>query len=344
MQSNDTGGDIEADELYRAEHRLEVLPNFVSSRPDKARTESEGRALTPRDEDGGVSIIRDGDEYLAVGSGGDEDEKNVWMERVPAVRQAVVQGEQLWRIPNNWVEFLRVHSEDAPDRLLYQIPDPEVYVVVRAPRGDGNSEPRYLIEEVGPIEVEITERPDREALDNLLAELEAQSDPPEIVVSTLEILADHVSDFERKYRKDMGKRGQEAVWKLFKSEQKGVVESWSINPWDTEQDITHFIPETRYASNDVLKKVASRLIEAGVVSPSPSIEVTVKNGKRLPAGYFLQALTEAGCSPTEALDWTMVKTRGHTEATWSEVRGEAEQQIAENIHAAEITLSLKRTN
>lgn len=40
------------------------------------------------------------------------------------------------------------------------------------------------------------------------------------------------------------------------------------------------------------------------------------------------------------MDWTMVKTRAYTHSTWSDVRGESEQQIAENIRAADSTLTL----
>ena len=339
MQSRNASSDPETRESeHRAEDRGEVLPNFIVSGP-KSRAELDGQP-GPCASDENVSVARDGDEYLIVGSNESEREEDaVSIERVPAIRHAVVQGERLWRIPDNWTQHLHVHYDDAPDRILYWIPDPAVNVVVRTLRQDDSDDIRYEVEHVGSAVPQLDEEPDRDELRGLISTVEEQDDESEAVLVALQRVEDKWHQFVREYRGDIDKRGSEMVWGMFKTEGQGIVESWSINPWETEQDITRFIPGSRDIDNEVLSQVAIRLVDAGVVSPSPAFAVDFSPGEGLPPGYFLQALTEAGCSPTEAIDWTMVKTRGHTQSTWSDVRGEYEEQIAENIRAEDNTLT-----
>lgn len=324
---------------YRSEGREEVVPNFIIRTPER-REETDGRSLTPCAGDENIAAVPDGDEYLIVGSIGNEVyDDSVEVEREPAVRHAVVQGERLWRIPNNWEQYLRVSNDESPDKVVYNIPAPAVDVLVRVPGQDDSDETRYKVEQVGSIGAQMNEEPDRDALRDLIATVEEENDTSEEVLTVLRTLEDQWHNFESDYTGYMNKWGTEAVWGLFKSEDDAVVESWTFDPWDTDQDISGFIPGCRDVDNEVLGRVASRLIDAGVVSPSPAAKVEFRNGEGLPPGYFVQALTEAGCSPTEIVDWLMVKTRGHTESTWSDVRGEHEQKIAENISAAESTFT-----
>ncbi len=333
MQRKNASSDPDTSESeYRAVGREETLPNFVHNHP-QSRAENDEQTGECTDES--VSVVRDGDEYLIVGS----NEDDVWMERVPAIRHAVVQGERLRKIPGNWTQHLHVQNDDAPDQILYKIPDPAVNVIVRTPRQDDSDDIRYEVEDIGMAVPRLEKKPDSDALRNLISTVEEQNDESEAVLAALQRVEDEWHKFVREYRGDLDRRGGEMVSGMFKTEGQGIVESWSINPWETEQDITRLIPGSRDIDNKVLSQVASRLVDAGVVSPSPAFVVDFSSGEGLPPGYFLQALTEAGCSPAEAIDWTMVKTRGHTQATWSDVRGEYEGQIAENIRAADSTLT-----
>lgn len=339
MQPKTASSDSNTDESeHRAVGREETLPNFIVNSP-QSRAEVDGQpGQCANDEN--VAVVRDGEEYLIVGSTDDEGQADdVWIEHVPATRHAVVQGERLRKIPDNWTRYLQLHNDDAPDQILYRIPDPAVEVVVRTPRQDDSEDTRYEVTHVGTAGPKLAERPDRDALRDLISTITEKSDASQAVLAALQGIEDRWHDFEGNYRSYMDKHGGEMVWGLFKTDGQGSVESWSLNPWDTEQDITRFIPGSRAIDNEVRCQVASQLLKAGVVSPSPAFEVAFSPGEGLPPGYFQQALTEAGCSPTEAIDWTMVKTRGHTQATWSDVRGESEQQIAENIRAADSTLT-----
>ena len=339
MQSRNASSDPETRESeHRAEDRGEVLPNFIVSGP-KSRAELDGQP-GPCASDESVSVARDGDEYLIVGNNESEREEDaVSIERVPAVRHAVVPGERLWKIPDNWTQYIRVHGDGVPDRILYKIPDPSVTVVIRTPRQDDSDDTRYEVEHVGRPVLELVEEPDRDALHDLISTVEEQDDASEAVVAALQSIEDDWHDLKRAYHSYMDRHGGEMVWGMFKSEGQEIIESWSVNPWDTEQDITRFIPDSRDIDTEVLRQVAGRLVDVGVVSPSPDFEIALENEKGLPTGYFVQALTEKGCSPTEIVDWVMVKTRGHTPSTWSDVRGEYEQQIAEHIRAADNTLT-----
>lgn len=336
MSKNESSEPDTDESEYRAVGREETLPNFVINHP-QSRAELDGQPGQCADEEN-VSVVRDGGEYLIVGSNEEAaEEDDVLMERVPAIRHAVVQGERLRKIPDNWTEYLRVHNDNAPDWILYEIPDPAVNVVVRAPRQDDSDDTRYHVESVGTAVPQLAEEPNHDALRELISTAKKQ-DESEAVLAALRDIEDRWHEFKGDYCNYMNRHGGEAIYGMFKAEGQGIVESWSITPWKKEQDITRFIPGSRDIDNEVLSRVASRLVDAGVVSPSPAFEIVVSPGKKLPPGYFLQALTEAGCSPAEALDWTMVKTRGHTQSTWSDVRDEHEQQVAKNIDAAERTL------
>lgn len=273
MQSRNASSDPETRESeHRAEDRGEVLPNFIVSGP-KSRAELDGQP-GPCASDENVSVARDGDEYLIVGSNESEREEDaVSIERVPAIRHAVVQGERLWRIPDNWTQHLHVHYDDAPDRILYWIPDPAVNVVVRTLRQDDSDDIRYEVEHVGSAVPQLDEEPDRDELRGLISTVEEQDDESEAVLVALQRVEDKWHQFVREYRGDIDKRGSEMVWGMFKTEGQGIVESWSINPWETEQDITRFIPGSRDIDNEVLSQVAIRLVDAGVVSPSPAFAV-----------------------------------------------------------------------
>jgi hypothetical protein len=339
MQSN-TGrsGTEEGESEHRKEGREEVLPNFVSRPMDEERADGDEQDIAQCVGDTNVSILRDGDEYLIIDSSENADEDSLEIDREPAIRHAVVQGEQLWKIPDNWTRYLRVQNDDAPDQLLYRIPDPMVNVVVRAPRQGDTEETRYQVEKVGKVGVKLMEKPNGHAFGYLISTAEEEDDESEEVLTVLRSLEDQWHNFKRDYISYMNKYGDKAVWKLFKSEGGTAVKSWTFDPWDTEQDITRFIP-SREVDDDVLGQVAGQLINAGVVSPSPVFKVHLKEGKLLPPGYFIQALAEAGCSPAEIVDWMMVKTRGHSQSTWSDVRDEHEPQVAENIRAAHRTLT-----
>jgi len=341
MQSNDARSDTNVDESeHRAVGRNEVLPNFVHRRTHETRTERDEQDITQSAGDNTVSVVRDGDEYLVIGSDAENAETDsIGIDREPAIRHAVVQGEQLWRIPNNWKQYLRVRNDDAPDQILYRIPDPSVCVVVRAPQQDDINDTRYLVEKVGSVETPLVETPDREAHRDLISKIEEQDDASEAVLKQLRNIEDQWVDFDRTYKQYMKKWGDEEVWGLFQTKDERVVESWSFDPWEADQDITEFVPAHHKIDTDVLSRVAARLVNAGVVSPSPAFEVRIKDGEMLPPGYFVQALAESGCSPAEIVDWIMVKTRGHTPSTWSDVRDEHEPEIKKNVSAADKTLT-----
>jgi hypothetical protein len=92
----DTGrsGTEEEESDYRKVGRNEVLPNFVRCRKDETRVEHAEQDITQCAGDTDISIVRDGDEYLIIGSNAHADEDSLEIEREPAMRHAVVQDER----------------------------------------------------------------------------------------------------------------------------------------------------------------------------------------------------------------------------------------------------------
>ena len=325
---------------HRSIGREEVLPNFVSQRQDRLQSERKERGIRTCAGDENIVIIPDGDEDIILGKAVSGDlEDRIEIDRIPAIRHAVVADEQLWKIPDNWQHYLRVQNTGGPDEALYHIPDPSVWVVVEIPSPKDGDELRYRVKKVGKITVDLHDSLDREALHDLILRIEEQGEESDEVLAALRAVEEQWNELRRDYTGLVEKTGQEAVWGQLKADGTVVGESWLVNPWEGEKNPADVIPRRHSMDDDLLRRVTTLLIDANVISTSPDYEVGCDHGERLPTGYFVQALAEAGCSPPEIIDWMMVKSRGHTESTWGDVRGLSEHDISKNINIANETLT-----
>ncbi|MFC6720317.1 hypothetical protein ACFQHN_22580 [Natrialbaceae archaeon GCM10025896] len=264
----------------------------------------------------------------------DSESSGEWMTRVPAERRAVLQEQRLWRVPDNWERFARVANEHGPDELLFYIPESGVYLVLLDLEHGGAARAGYRVETLGQLVVK-TELPDKSALTELLRRIE-NSDDDDIataVIDALQLLSKRWDHFESSYRMYYDKWSDERAWNAFKYHDDVIFESWSIEPWDNRQTVGHFIDEVCQSTPDVSRSVNDLLMEAGVVSPSPTVTISLQD-RRFPIGYRVQALVEAGCSPGEAVDYLIERFEDNIRASWESIREADESTTRENVRAA----------
>ncbi|WP_128224984.1 hypothetical protein [Halobacteriaceae bacterium SHR40] len=282
-----------------------------------------------------VSAFRDDDAHLIVIRERETDD--VQLKRVPATRTAVVKHEKLWTIPSNWEERIRIRDEPA-DYLVCHIPESGVDVVVQMPGQNQATDSQFRVEKFGTLEIEIADEPKYNRLHKAIVSLEAQDETPEEVVAALRTLAENWRTFTWKYTSHMRKWGHKAVWRYFTRDDVATVDSWVIDPWEGDRDITHLIWESTGIGGEIRGQLVSRLLEAGVVSPCPEMHLKFEERRDSPVGYEMEALIEAGCAPTAAIDYVMVVLRGGSASAWARSRDVSEERVHEHISAVEETL------
>lgn len=271
----------------------------------------------------------------------DSESSGDWMKRVPAERRAVLQEQRLWRIPDNWEYCVRIANEQGPDELLYKIPESSVYVVVLDLEQGGGVRSGYRVDTIGKPVVEITDMPDKSALKGLLRRVE-NDETDELsteVKDALQLLLERWEHFEGDYVSYYSKWGQKHEAGIFNSEDDVTLDAWSIEPWDERQHFGHLVGDVCRVGRKVSKSLSDVLIEAGVVSPSPTITITLQNhwypeDKPFKIGYRVQSLVEAGCSPSEAVDYLMECFQDESRASWDSNREADDSTVRENVRAA----------
>lgn len=270
----------------------------------------------------------------------DSESSGDWMKRVPAERRAVLQEQRLWRIPDNWEHFARIANEHSPDEILYHIPESGVYVVVVDLENGGGARSGYRVDTIGKLVIEITDMPDKSALMDLLRRIEDDGDdePSAEVKDALQLLLDRWHRFEGDYLSYYKKWSQKRAWNAFKDDRDITFDGWSIEPWDQRQTVGHLVGDVCHVGRKVSNSVNEVLMEAGVVSPSPIVTLTIQD-KQLPMGYRVQALVEAGCSPSEAVDYLIERFQDESRASWNSSLKADDSTVRENVRSAQDALS-----
>lgn len=265
----------------------------------------------------------------------DSESSGDWMKHVPAERRAVLQEQRLWRIPDNWEHFARIANKHSPDEILYHIPESGVYVVVVDLEQKDGARSGYRVDTIGTLVIEITDMPDKMALIEVLERIDdgEADDVSAEVRDALRLLLDRWLSFERAYLSYYKKWSDKRAWREFKADSDVTFDAWSIEPWDQRQSVGHLVNEVCYVGRTVSTSVNEVLMEADVVSPSPTVTITIQD-TQLPMGYRVQALVEAGCTPSEAVDYLAERFENESRASWDSIREVDESTVRENVRAA----------
>lgn len=268
---------------------------------------------------------------------------DIEIERVPATRTAVLKEEKLWTIPSNWYVGAKIR-EDGTESLLCHIPEGG-NVVVECPSSESSTVSRYEVSKLGRVKYDLVDIPKAKRMHQAHDKVEGQANAETGLLQALEELAIRWRDFVWQYQAHFEKRGDKAVKEIINGDDLAVLDSWVLNPWDDEQTFSHLLPDHQCIQSHA-EEISEIMVEAGVVSLYPRVEITVSNWRRYPVGYQMKALIELGCTPTEAVDYLLIEQRRKSPewarspiSPWADTRGVTEATIRNNIAAVEKRLN-----
>lgn len=281
--------------------------------------------------DGTLYAYREGDEHVVVSNGRDRGDK--WTMRVAAERTAVTPGEHLWTIPDNWEQRVRIKGAAEARYAIYHIPETDVDVTVSVPNKNHLVDAWYGVRSVGELDVSYADDCDWDVLEAALDNYGDEIDDD--ARDALEDLLRRSNIFERRLASEVDDWAEEAL--LGHSTGTVSLQGWTVDPWGDHpfDDDGHLLGEFLSISGETLGDVRRELSNIGSVVPSyPEVRVSVDDSGQSPDGFGTRALIEAGCSPSEAIDYHNVEVLGLSQSEWADVRGRDQSTVSGNVKAA----------
>lgn len=288
--------------------------------------------------DGTLYAYRDGDTHVVVGK--TRDRRDEWATRVPAERRAVLKGERLWTIPDNWEMKLKHDHGDRPTQETYRIDGARLYATVERPQNNYLTDAWYRVLAVGPLRVDV-DAYDASNVSDAIRRAE-QDGVPDDVLACLRDLKDRfdylaamadewiTEDAERLTREDMD--GQRAGGSL-------VCDGEYYEPWRDYADWHWFIEQATADdhTDEVCREAATVLTDEGALARLPDVRVTVDTDAR-PEDTDLRACMEAGCSPAVAVDYLACESYGYSQGEWADLRGVDQSTVSGNVREGRVVL------
>lgn len=285
---------------------------------------------------GHLYAYRDGDDHVVVSRGNDPQTR--WTKRVPAERAAILAGEHLWTIPENWEHRVNIEGAAEARYAIYHIPETDVDVLVTVPHKKHLVDAWYGVQSVGELTVTYDDELDWDELEARLEDLEDVEEADADVVDALETIYGLQARFERKFIEGVDIHAKRA---LFEGAHEPVpVTEWTTEPWGDTFDIEPLVRDFLEVDNETRDGVLRELKEADVFPRYPTVRVDVDDEASRPDGYDIRALVEAGASGAETVDYLITEHYDlMTQTDWSEVRGKGPSAISKNVSGAESELS-----
>lgn len=286
--------------------------------------------------DGKLYAYRDGDEHVVVfedeGGAGDAETKRVT--RVPAERWAVLHGERLWTIPENWVLRVGLKLSGTASVKIYQIPESGVEVAVSQPESEPIADGWYTVESVGETTVTVSDSVDYPRLEYYMSETAADEVRSANVLEVLDEINESAVDFAARYEG----YPEDVFWSRFEGT---TIEGSKLDSSITWVDTAAVVAEIVNADQAVSDKAAEVLHESGSVPRNPSLMVAVKPYRSLPDGYEVRALLETGSIPNRVVEDQLVMDCGDSLAAWVATCDLDHEIVTEGVMPAEQNLDLQ---
>lgn len=278
----------------------------------------------------------DGDHHIIV-SRGSEPETN-WERRVPATVKRPVPGQKLWTIPSNWEK--RVHSRrDSIAYGLFHVPESDTWAKVSIPTNDWLTDAWYRVKAVGDLDVE----PVGEMASSYELRLHADDyeegrnvEPAKEDAELLREIADNWNVVEEDLRRTTEWVRNEGLNEMQPGDQPIYVD----HDWQIEFHQHKIFNPLRALGESIdfneYEIPASALLEElrDVGLPSHySFKLTLDESA-IDMEYYIRGLIEAGASPTEAVDYYMVKLADMTQTAWAKERGVDQSSVSGNVSRA----------
>lgn len=110
-------------------------------------------------------------------------------------------------------------------------------------------------------------------------------------------------------------------------------DDWEVDPWGDTVDVRNLLTEFFDLDLDAINELNEIVSEVGVFPPFPRVKPVIRS--REPEGYDIRALTEAGCSPAEAVDYQMTEILAESQTGWAKIRGIDQSTVSGNAKQAE---------
>ncbi|SEH53522.1 hypothetical protein SAMN05192561_10562 [Halopenitus malekzadehii] len=286
--------------------------------------------------DGYLYAYRENDEHVVVSRG--RESRDRWTKRVPAERDAVLAGEHLWTIPENWQHRVKIKGPAEVNYRIYHIPESGVDVLVTVPNKTRIVDAWYGVKRVGTLNVTYD---DEIAWDKLETTIEYVRDSEEVhndVVEALETLNQRRRGFERKFASSVNLCAKEAL--LGNPHEPVTVHQWTAKPWADRFPVDSLAGDFLNLNTETRDAVVHQLSESNFLPSYPTVRVDVAEGEGIPDGYDVRALVEADASRSESIDYLITEHYDlMTQAHWAEIRGMEVSNINKNVNCAKKKLS-----
>lgn len=292
--------------------------------------------------DGTLYAFRDGDTHVVISNG--KDPQTQWTQQFPAERSAVVAGEHLWTIPDNWDHRVKIDGVGNRRYAIYHIPQTDVDVLVTVPSNCHLVDTWYSVKRVGTLSVTYADDISWDELERALEHLtdnhatDPESEGDTNVVEALERLSQLRHGFEREFAKGVNMCAEDNLFE--RAYQPVSVDEWTTEPWTDSYPTDRLLEEYLDIDSETRSGVQQTLSGVSLIPNYPTVRVDVTDDESLPGGYEIRALVEAGASGAETIDYLV--TEHHdllTQAEWADRRGKTQSAISRNVSGAESELS-----
>lgn len=286
--------------------------------------------------DGSLYAYRDGDEHIVVSRG--DEPRTRWTDRVPAERDAVIAGEQLWTIPDNWEHRVKIKGAAEARYAIYHIPETDVDVLVTVPHKNHLVDAWYGVKRVGKLTVTYDDEIDWDGLEETIETVRDIDEVSDDVVDALETLHRRRRIFESEFAEGVDMYAEDALFK--RAHEPVSVKEWTADPWGDIFGIDHLVQDFLALGNETIDAVLRELSESNAIPSYPTVRVDVQEGDDLPEGYDIRALVEAGASGAETIDYLITEHYDlMTQTDWADVRGKGSSAVSKNVSGAKTELS-----
>lgn len=278
----------------------------------------------------------DGDHHIVVSRGKEPGDR--WEKRVPAERDRVVAGQQLWTIPDNWEKRAHV-TRDSIAYGLFTVPETDHWVKLSIPTNDWLGDAWYGVKAVGDLSVEpVGELGTARDVHEIAREYEADGHVESAVA--MGKIADNWDAVETDLEMTLEWVRDEGL----DQQQPGDQPIRLSDDWELEfhQDRIFRPGEALGREVDLSEceipdgVLLDELRNAGLIPSYYKFKLGLDDTVGME--YCMRALTEAGCSPPEALDYYMVEVKGLTQSGWADERGIAQPSVSKNVKNAKRAL------
>jgi hypothetical protein len=286
------------------------------------------------------------DEHIVVIDDGERYHKHV--KRVPAERTAVVPGEKLWTIPENWEKVMHI-TRDKIGYGLWRIPETNTWVKASIPTNDHVCDAWHRVSRVGDLDAEPPTEvaayyEAKSVLDGRVKKAEEEWGLDEEQLEIERKAVNAVKENWQAFREDVEYGISELV-----SDPPGIDQQHSAamgDDWEykSQDKIYRFVQaikleadidfeEWKNGIRDSIREIKRELFDKGLL-PSEYRATFVIDESDIGGEFYLTGLCEAGCSPAEALDYYQVEIVGHTQQEWADKRDVGQPTVSESVSEA----------